>query len=268
MIPPQPASHKRFYKSAGATGRPGGAFAVELDGRPIKTPAGNKLAVPTKALAEAIADEWNAQGETIVPTSLPLTKLANSAIDGVTGRRDEVASDILRYAATDLVCYRASYPEALVLAQARAWNPILAWIDETYAAPFRTSEGIAHIAQPEASLEALGTVLDRLDAFKLAALHVMTALTGSALIPLAHIGGYFDTAAAWVAAHVDEQWQTSHWGQDFEAAQRQKNRLEEFENASRFFALSCSFGICAAAGLSFAEQFVACGDEHGIAFER
>jgi chaperone required for assembly of F1-ATPase len=238
MIPPQAPSRKRFYQSASAAGNGNGGYSVLLDGRPIKTPAGKALAVPTLPLAEALAQEWNAQGETIVPANLPLTKLANTAIDGVAGRMQEVADDIMNYAATDLVCYRASYPEELAAAQARAWDPILGWIAATYGARFITGSGIQHVAQPEASLEALRAAIAPLNAFQLTALHVMTSLSGSALIALAHIGGGLDADAAWAAAATDDTWQASKWGEDFEAAERLKARRAEFECASRFYSLA------------------------------
>ena len=238
MKPFQPANRKRFYKSATAAEREDGGFAVLLDGRQVKTPAGKPLAVPGRGLAEAIAAEWNAQGESIVPASLPLTRLANTAIDAVAERKAEVAADIVKYAATDLVCYRAEYPAGLVAAQAAAWDPILSWAAARHGAPLLTSAGIAHVAQPEASLAALRSVVAAMDAFKLTALHAMTSLTGSALIALAQAEGELPGAAAWAAANTDEHWQASHWGEDFEAAERLKARLVEFEAASRFFQLS------------------------------
>lgn len=238
MKPPQPASRKRFYQSATVAEEDGGGYSVRLDGRAVKTPAGRKLCVPKQALAEAIASEWNAQGESIVPASLPLTKLANTAIDGVADTKSATAEDILNYAATDLLCYRAPYPEELAETQAAAWDPILSWIEAKYHAPFLTASGIAHVTQPAASLAALRGAVVSLDAFKLTALHVMTSLTGSALISLAHAEGELGAEAAWSAAHTDENWQTSRWGEDFEAVQRQKTRAAEFEAASRFYKLS------------------------------
>ncbi len=234
----QPANRKRFYQSSTVAEHKGGGYAVQLDDRSIKTPAGNTLAVPSRALAEAIADEWNAQGEAIVPASLPLTKLANTAIDGVAGRKQEVADDVVRYAATDLVCYRAAHPEDLLAAQVRAWDPILRWVEAKYGAQFLTGTGIAHVAQPAASLEALRGAVAAIDAFKLTALHVMTSLTGSALIALAHADGDLSADAAWAAAQADENWQASRWGEDFEAMLRQKARLAEFHAASRFYQLA------------------------------
>ncbi len=238
MTPAQTPHRKRFYKAAAVAGDDTAGYGIELDNRTVKTPAGRKLKVSSRALAEAICEEWNAQGDTIVPASLSLTKLANSAIDGVMGNEARVAADILSYAATDLLCYRASHPEGLASLQAKLWDPILAWVGANYGAPFLISKGINHIAQPAASLEAIRRALLSFDAFKLAALHVMTSLTGSCLIALAHVAGHLDTAAAWTAAHADEDWQVSQWGQDFEAAERRKRRLQEFVNASKFFKLS------------------------------
>jgi len=228
---------KRFYQSADVADSAEG-FAVRLDGRPIKTPAGAPFLVPTRALADAIAEEWNAQGESIQPAKMPLTRLANSAIDGVSGRMAEVRDDITKYAATDLVCYRAMYPEALVEKQAHLWDPILSWVEKRYGAAFKTGVGVTHVTQPLASLDALQEALGRFGAFRLAALHVIVTLTGSALIALTLADGGIGEATAWTAAQVDEDWQIAQWGEDFEAAQRRKNRLAEFQNAWRFFQLA------------------------------
>lgn len=233
-----PKTAKRFYTAAAVAARDDGSFGVELDGRPIKTPTSHALALPSQALADAIAAEWNAQTEEIVPATLVLTRLANSAIDGVAGRAGEVVQDILNYAASDLLCYRAESPAGLVAKQSHAWDPILAWVRAEYDAPFEIGTGVKHLDQPAASIDTIRRVLAPMGPFHLAALHVMTTLTGSALIALAHAKGFLDADAAWKAAHVDEIWQASQWGEDFEAAQRQKKRLSEFLNASRFFELA------------------------------
>lgn len=238
MTASPPKSSKRFYAAATARNRDDGSFGIELDGRPVKTPAGHALAVPSRALADAIAGEWNAQGDEIVPSSLPFTRLANSAIDGIAGREGEVVQAILNYAASDLLCYRAESPAELVAKQARLWDPILAWVRAEYDAPFKVGAGIKHLDQPPASLEAIRRAIATMGPLQLAALHVMTTLTGSALIALAHAKRFLDADAAWEAAHVDENWQASQWGDDFEAAQRQKKRFSEFLNASRFFELA------------------------------
>jgi chaperone required for assembly of F1-ATPase len=237
MASTQPKTLKRFYKTAAASQRGERDFAVELDGRPIKTPAGKTLSVPTRGLADAVAAEWNAQGEDVAPASLHMTRMANSAIDGVLGREGEVVQDILNYAGTDLLCYRADSPAGLAAEQARMWDPILAWTQKTHGASFAKGTGLQHVAQSANSLEAVRRALLCFDAFRLAALHVMTTLTGSALIALAEAEGFFDPAAAWAAAHVDEAWQKDHWGEDYEASERERRRFAEFSDASRFFSL-------------------------------
>ncbi len=238
MIAPQSKNPKRFYTAAAISPLENGSFGVQLDGKPIKTPAGHALAAPSQALAEAIAGEWNAQGDEIVPATLPLTRLANSAIDGVAERQGQVVEDIVNYASSDLLCYRAEAPVELVEEQARVWDPILAWVRAEYDAPFVVGTGVKHLDQPASSLDAIRRALSAFNSFKLAALHVMTTLTGSALIALAHANRFLDTDAAWEAANVDENWQVSQWGEDFEAAQRQEKRFSEFSNASRFFDLA------------------------------
>ena len=159
MTASQSQNRKRFYAAATVAPREDGSFGIELDGRPIKTPAGHALAVPTQALAEAIAGEWNAQGDEIVPASLPLTRLANSAIDGVAEREGEVVQDIVNYAASDLLCYRAASPAGLVAKQTRLWDPILAWVRAEYDAPFNVGTGVKHLEQPAASLDAVRQVI-------------------------------------------------------------------------------------------------------------
>jgi chaperone required for assembly of F1-ATPase len=229
---------KRFYTSASVAELSPDAFEIQLDGRAVKTPAGRPLAAPTRALADAIAAEWNAQGDEIVPATLPLTRIANSAIDGVAGREGETVADIVNYAGTDLLCYRAASPAELAAEQTRVWDPILAFIHDACGASFSAGAGVLHIDQPAASLEAVRREVSSLGAFKLAALHVMTTLTGSALIALAHARGFLDADAAWAAAHVDEAWQAARWGEDYEAAERQRRRFREFLDASRFFSLA------------------------------
>ncbi|MFT4078938.1 ATP12 family chaperone protein [Rhodomicrobium sp.] len=229
---------KRFYKAATVAEQDNGSFQIHLDGRAVKTPAGRPLAVPTCALAEAIAEEWNAQGETIAPHSLFYTRLANSAADAVAPRECEVVGDIASFAASDLLCYRAPFPVELAARQAEVWDPVLAFIRDTYGATFEVTTGVGHIAQPPASIDAIRNALTAFGPFRLAALHMMTTLTGSALLALAHVDGFLDTGASWAAAHIDDAWQAAQWGEDYEAAERLKHRFDDFRNASRFFALA------------------------------
>jgi chaperone required for assembly of F1-ATPase len=212
-------------------------LVVMLDGRPVHTPARNALKLPTRALAEAVAAEWDAQGERIDPATMPLTTLANSAVDGVMGREAEVRGGIVSYAGSDLVCYRAEAPPELVRRQAQAWDPILAWSRAALGADLNVAHGIMPTAQPEAASEAIDRVLAPQGPFHLAALHVMTTLMGSALLALAHAQGHLGADAAWAAAHVDEDWLISQWGEDEEATARRQRRWQEMQAASRLLAL-------------------------------
>ncbi|MGA7458475.1 MAG: ATP12 family protein [Methyloceanibacter sp.] len=229
---------KRFYQHVTTDTEGGEGAALKLDGKPVRTPGKAALRLPTRALAEAIAEEWRAQGERIDPLSMPLTRIANSTIDGVVGREGAVIDDIMAHAGSDLLCYRAPAPEGLVKAQETHWDPVLGWAKTTLGAPLFLAEGVAHVAQPEASLGRLREALLGGDAFSLAALHVMTALTGSALLALAVAQGRLTPEAAWEAAHVDEDWQISQWGEDAEAAERRKNRRRDFAAAARTLALA------------------------------
>lgn len=227
---------KRFYREASAAASDGG-WRVMLDGRVARTPGKRELTLPSTALAEAVAAEWAAQGEQIDPETMPLTRMANTAIDGVAGREQAVAEDIVAFSGSDLVCYRAESPRELVVEQAQAWNPVLEWARHRLGARFEVASGIVHVAQDPAALAAVAERLADLDPFRLTALHVMTTLTGSALIALAHADGLIDAASAWHAAHVDEDWQVRHWGEDQEAAERRRRRWQDMEAASRFLSL-------------------------------
>jgi chaperone required for assembly of F1-ATPase len=193
--------------------------------------------VPTRALAEALAVEWEAQGERIDPATMPLTRLVNSVLDGVTGREAEVRGDVAKYAASDLLCYRAEGPAELVRRQAEAWDPVLAWAREALGARLVLGEGVVPVAQPSAATAAVEGALAELDAFSLAAHYVMTTLTGSALLALAHARGRLTAEEAWAAAHVDEDWQISQWGEDAEAKARRDRRWAEMQAASRLLEL-------------------------------
>ncbi|MGV1013804.1 MAG: ATP12 family chaperone protein, partial [Methyloceanibacter sp.] len=197
---------KRFYKEV-AVADEGGGVGLRLDGKPVRTPLKKPLVLPTRALAEAVAEEWRAQGERIDPETMPLTKLANSVIDGVAGREQAVIGDIVAHAASDLLCYRADGPQGLVAAQKAQWDPVLAWAKDAFDAPFMLAEGVVHATQPQASLKRIEEQINHLDPFSLAALHVMTGLTGSALLALAVVLKRLTPEEAWQAAHVDEDWQ-------------------------------------------------------------
>ena len=235
---PKPALPKRFYSQAGIEMREG-AFVLVLDGRPARTPGRAPLAVATQGLGEALAQEWQAQSEVIDPARMPITRLINSAVDGVAGRMEEVRADLVRYAGSDLVCYRAGEPERLVAAQGAVWDPILSWARETFGARFALAEGLMFAPQPDEVLHPIREALARETVpERLAALHVMTTLSGSLLIPLAHVARRLPAEEAWSAAHVDELFQESRWGEDAEAVLRRQTRWRDFEAASQVYALA------------------------------
>src|SRR4051794_1114697 len=207
----RPKTRERFYQGASAgTAAP---FAVLLDGRPVKTPATNALAAPTQSLAQAIAAEWDAQGERIDPGTMPLTRIANSIIDGVAPAPQPVADDIAKYLGSDLLCYRAGTPAGLVQRQTEHWDPILAWARTAFGARFVLSEGIVFVTQPQGAVAAARAAIPA-DPWRLGAAHVVTTLTGSALIALALGARQISLEAAWTAANVDEDWNMQLWGRD------------------------------------------------------
>ncbi len=229
-------SPRRFYKTVAVIQEPGG-FGIALDRRPLRTPARAPLTVPNRRLADAVAEEWTGQGEHIVPATMVLTKLANTAIDRIAGRDHAVAADIVAYAGCDLLCYRAEGPERLVARQAAAWDPPLAWAARRLGSPFVCVTGVVHHPQPDGALDALRRELERQGPFRLAALHTITTLTGSALLALGLLEGAISPAVAWTAAHVDEDWQIEQWGGDLEAAARRAARRREFDCAVRLLEL-------------------------------
>jgi chaperone required for assembly of F1-ATPase len=223
---------KRFYAAA-TVGEIEGGFAVLLDGRLALTPAKAKLIAPTHSLAEAIAAEWAAQGETIDAAAMPLTRLANSALDGVARALRETATEVANYAGADLVCYRATEPPALAERQAEAFDPVLEWAQTALDARFVLAGGVMHVAQPEASLAAVRAAVDaHVEPFALTALHGLTSLSGSALIALMIADGVLAADAGWRAAHVDEDFQIELWGADAEAESRRDARWREFAAAA------------------------------------
>jgi chaperone required for assembly of F1-ATPase len=222
---------KRFYTEAGV-GEAEGGFTVTLDGKPIKTPSGKVVVVPKRAIADAIAAEWAAQGETIDPLTMPLTRFANSVVQSVIDRADAVAADVAKYLGTDLLFYRAGHPEALVAREAAQWDPFVFWAAETLGAHFILAEGINHVRQPDAAIAAARAAFP-VDPWSIAALHVVTTLTGSALLALALAQGVREPADIWAAAHIDEDFNIEQWGLDEEVASRRAARAVDFEAATR-----------------------------------
>lgn len=230
---------KRFYETVEVCEVDrDGRFCLCLDGRVVRTPQKFELAVDRRALAECIAEEWRVQGEQINPDTMPLTKLINTAIDGVRGQEREVIDHIVEYAGSDLLCYRASHPPELVQHQQAAWDPVLAWVDEALGARFNLAEGVMPVAQPASSLASFRAAFSAYDAIPLSALHVMTTLTGSAILALAHARDRLTLNQVWRAAHVDEDYQISQWGEDGEATARRERRFEDIKAASRVLKLS------------------------------
>jgi len=228
---------RRFYKQVAVTGT-AAPFAIALDERTLRTPLKRPLDLPTKALAEALAAEWEAQAEKIQPHTMPFTKLANTALDRVATDRDRIIGEIVDFGGSDLVCYRAATPPDLVERQARIWQPVLDWARETFQGEFQATEGILHVAQPEASLAALRDFLATKSPWALAALHNLTTLTGSALLSAMACEKGILPAEAWLAAHVDEDYQIEQWGWDEEARHRRDYRKREFDTCLRFCELS------------------------------
>jgi chaperone required for assembly of F1-ATPase len=234
-IAAKPVFPKRFYTQA-TTGEGEGGWRLLLDGRPAKTPGRNGLAFPTQALGEAVASEWNAQTEFIDPREMPVTRIANSIIDGVAPDPAPVADDILKYAGSDLLCYRADAPKTLVDRQAALWDPILAWARDELGARLILSEGVMHVTQPEAATAALRKALPVADGWRVGATHVVTTLTGSALLAIALLHGRLTAEEAWNAAHVDEDFQIGQWGEDEEAVARRAVRQREMMAAAKVLA--------------------------------
>ncbi len=227
---------KRFYKQAAAAPAAGG-YQILLDDRQVRTPARAALEVPTLGLAEAIAGEWNAQGEKIDPRAMPLTGLANAAIDRVAPDPESFARSLAQFGESDLLCYRAESPDKLVARQAELWDPLLAWAQQRYDVNFETVAGIIHRAQPAHTVAQLALAVASRTPYELAAMSPLVTIAGSLVIALALVEEAVDLDTAWNAASLDEQWQIEQWGEDPEAAARLANRRAEFEAAYRFLKL-------------------------------
>lgn len=228
---------KRFYKEAVAAPVTGG-WQVQLDGRGVKTAAGRPQIVPTAALAKALAAEWAAQEETIVPASFVLRDMADYAIDVVTPDPAALRNTLLNYAETDTLCYRAEPGEALHRRQLERWEPLLAAAETRHGISFERISGIIHRPQPAETLGRLGALLGTLDPFTLAALNTLTSLAASLVIGLAALEPDADAGALWIAAELEEEWQAEQWGRDAEAEERRARRARAFADAAHFAALA------------------------------
>jgi chaperone required for assembly of F1-ATPase len=227
---------KRFWKDVSVQ-REGDGWAIRLDDRPVKTPARAPLMVPTEQLAEAIAAEWRAVEETIDPQAMPLTGLANAAIDRIAPHREAFAEDLARYAEADLACYRAEGPKGLVERQEREWDRLLAWARRRYDVDFSTTCGLMHVGQPAPTVERLTHAVAALDPFQLAGLSPLVTVGGSLIAALAVLEKAITAEEAWAAVSIDEQWQLEQWGADAEAEAALENRRREFFATARFLDL-------------------------------
>jgi len=228
----RPKLREKFFTQATIGEAAEGGYPVLLDGKPVRTPGRRILAAPTRTLAEAVAGEWQTLDKFIDPLQMPLTRLSNSIIDGVTGAEASVAAEVQKYLGTDLVFYRAAHPEGLVAKQGAHWDPVLAFARETLGARFMLAADITHVTQPDHAIAAASEAIPR-DPWRLGAVHVVTTLTGSALIALAVASGAMTVDAAWAAAHVDEDWNMDFWGRDEVAMARRAFRLTEMQAAAR-----------------------------------
>jgi chaperone required for assembly of F1-ATPase len=231
---------RRFYAAAGVMEAEGG-FAAMLDGKPIRTPSGRIVAAPSRTIADAVAAEWEAQKETIDPVTMPMTRFANSVVDAVVDRVGIVRDDIAKYLGSDLLFYRAGHPESLVAREAQHWDPVLFWAADALGAHFILAQGIMHVAQPEQAVAAACDALPN-DPWSVAALHVVTTLTGSALLALALHHGARDAGQVWAAAHVDEEFNAGQWGEDAEVTARRAARKLDFDAAVAILAALKALG--------------------------
>jgi chaperone required for assembly of F1-ATPase len=227
---------KRFWKDVAVSHEDGG-WAIKLDGKTVMTPARGPLLVPSERLAKAIADEWRSVGETINPREMPLTGLANAAVDRIAPDRKTFASGLARYAEADLACYRSEWPPELVERQAESWDQLLAWARRRYDVDFATTSGLLHVPQPPATVDRLAHAVAELDAFHLAGLSPLVTTGGSLIAALAVLEKAIPPESAWESVSIDDRWQLEQWGSDTEAEKALENRRADFMAAARFLDL-------------------------------
>ncbi|AXT35304.1 ATPase [Phaeobacter sp. LSS9] len=229
---------KRFWKTVSVAETENG-FAVELDGRRVKTPAKAALAVPGRDMAEAIAAEWEAQTESVDPSTMPVTRSANAAIDKVSHQHGEVSDMLSDYGDSDLLCYRAEMPAELVQRQAEIWDPALEWAAETLGARLEPRSGILHAPQNPEALARLRGLVHEMTPFQLAAFHDLVAMSGSLVLGFAAAKGWRPADQIWEMSRLDELWQEQQWGQDEEAQATADLKRRAFLHAKRFYDFSC-----------------------------
>ncbi|WP_413203991.1 ATP12 family chaperone protein [Rhodospirillum sp. A1_3_36] len=229
-------TRRRFYKAVGLLVE-GEGFGLTLDGRAVRTPGRRSLTLPNRRLAEAIAAEWDAQGETIEPATMPLTQLANTALDRVTEAREALTDELIRYAGSDLLCYRVSSPESLVTRQKSGWDPVLEWLKTRHGVVLTVTQGLMPVDQPKESLIAVRRVLEEMDPWVFAVVQSVTAICGSLILALALADGLMGPAETLALATMDEGHQMELWGEDREALERLAHIGAELEQANRFLSL-------------------------------
>lgn len=227
---------KRFWKQADVVASNDG-FTVSLDGRGLKTPAKTAFWVPTRALAEQVAKEWQAQGDKINPETMPFTRTANSALDKVTPQFAAVADMLAAYGGSDLLCYRAEAPRELVARQQSAWGPLLRWANAEFGAELVVTQGVMPVAQPAACLQVLTQAVHALDPFQLAAFHDLVAISGSLVLAFAIARGQISVDVGFDLSRIDEAWQIELWGADEDAVESEAIKRASLQHAARFFAL-------------------------------
>jgi chaperone required for assembly of F1-ATPase len=227
---------KRRYTEAGIVAA-GDLFAIALDGKTIRTPAKRDLVVPTPALAAAIAAEWQAQGDEVKPHTMPLTRLASTAIDLVAQRREQVVEEIVAYAGSDLLCYRAEQPPELIAREHAAWQPLVDWATLRYDAPLIVTSGILPVRQLPETMRAFASAVEEYDHLLLTALHAITTVAGSLVIALAVLDGRIDAAEAFAVAQLDETFEIEKWGEDEEQSERRAALRDDIAAAAQFAAL-------------------------------
>lgn len=228
---------KRFWKEASVV-EAGTGYTVLLDGRKLRTPVKSELIVPTRLMAEAIAEEWQAQDEKINPLTMPVTRSANAAIDKVAPMHAEVSELVAAYGDTDLLCYRADSPDELVQRQNAAWDPLLEWAATELSATLKTGIGIAHVKQEASVLVSLAKRVAQLDAFQLAAFHDLVGMSGSLIIGFAVTHKLLPVPELWHHSRIDEDWQIEQWGEDEEVNSTIEGKKAGFEHAARFYFLT------------------------------
>lgn len=230
---------KRFWKAT-ATVETEGGYKIELDGRPVKTPAKTLLVVPSADMAAAVAAEWDAQQDLIDPLTMPVTRGANAALDKVSIQRDEVIEMLAAYGDADLLCYRAVGPEELIARQAAEWDPLLAWARDSFGVKLTTAEGVMHIAQDPRNLVRLTAELNKMTAFQIAAAHDLISLSGSLVIALAVIEKHLTAEQGWAVSRLDEEWQLEKWGEDEDARALESIKRQSFYDAAKFYQMAAT----------------------------